>query len=135
MNETTRAKEAGKEFLTRKWEQQELKDKNRKVALASYNNGITPLEFMLEVMRDPDNDIILRMDAAKSAAPYVHPKLASVEMKHTGTVTTVNLSDEDLLEMLAGDALLIEGKRIDQAIELDTKEDETDFRSLDGDGL
>lgn len=45
-------------------------------------SGITPLEFMLEVMRDPKATIEHRHDMAKAAAPYVHPKLASVS--HTG---------------------------------------------------
>lgn len=44
--------------------------------------GITPLEFMLEVLRDPTQDFAARFDAAKSAAPYVHPRLAAVE--HSG---------------------------------------------------
>jgi hypothetical protein len=44
-------------------------------------SGLTPLDFMLEVMRDTSQDYAIRMDAAKSAAPYVHPKLASVEHK------------------------------------------------------
>lgn len=44
--------------------------------------GITPLEFMLEVLRDTTQDFAARFDAAKSAAPYVHPRLAAVE--HSG---------------------------------------------------
>lgn len=38
-------------------------------------NGGDPVLFMLEIMRDIKRDISLRMDAAKSVAPYVHPKL------------------------------------------------------------
>ncbi len=55
-------------------------------------SGVTPLEFMLQVMRGepPEgatpSEIIafvgLRFEAAKAAAPYVHPRLAAVE--HTG---------------------------------------------------
>jgi hypothetical protein len=45
-------------------------------------SGLTPLQFMLDVMRDPSQEYPVRMDAAKSSAPYVHPKLASIE--HTG---------------------------------------------------
>lgn len=55
-------------------------------------SGATPLEFMLGVMRGtpPENaeptEIIafagMRFEAAKAAAPYVHPKLAAIE--HTG---------------------------------------------------
>lgn len=43
--------------------------------------GLTPMEFMLQQMRDPTNDMALRMDAAKAVAPYIHPKLATVEHK------------------------------------------------------
>lgn len=60
--------------------------------------GLTPLDYMLSVLRDEDQDQEARMDAAKSAAPYVHPKLATVA--HTGPdggaliVQIVKLGDE-----------------------------------------
>jgi hypothetical protein len=41
-------------------------------------SGLTPLEFLLSVMRDERNDLTSRIDAAAKCAPYVHPKLASV---------------------------------------------------------
>jgi hypothetical protein len=41
-------------------------------------SGLTPLEFLLSVMRDESNDLAARMDAAGKCAPYIHPKLASV---------------------------------------------------------
>ena len=51
-------------------------------------SGLTPLEFMLNVMRESERDVMVRLEAAKAAAPYVHPKLASVEVRgqvtHTG---------------------------------------------------
>jgi hypothetical protein len=40
--------------------------------------GATPLEHMLQVMRDEKAEPAKRLDAAKAAAPYVHPRLASV---------------------------------------------------------
>ncbi len=40
--------------------------------------GITPLDYMLQVMRDESVEPAKRLDAAKAAAPYVHPRLASV---------------------------------------------------------
>lgn len=43
---------------------------------------MTPLEFLLSVMRNPANATEDRIDAAKAAAPYVHAKLATIE--HTG---------------------------------------------------
>lgn len=42
-------------------------------------SGITPLDFLLNAMRNPAIDMDQRLDAAKSAAPYVHAKLASFE--------------------------------------------------------
>lgn len=44
--------------------------------------GITPLDYMLKVMRNPKADASRRDEMAKAAAPYVHPKLAT--MQHTG---------------------------------------------------
>ena len=34
---------------------------------------------MLSTMRDERQPVALRLDMAKAAAPYVHPRLASVE--------------------------------------------------------
>jgi hypothetical protein len=42
-------------------------------------SGETPLDYMLRVMRDAAQDHDRRDDMAKSAAPYVHAKLASVD--------------------------------------------------------
>lgn len=45
-------------------------------------SGLTPLEYMLSVMRDEANEPRDRMVAAAAAAPYVHARLAAIE--HTG---------------------------------------------------
>ena len=50
----------------------------REAEIAS--TGLTPLAYMLKVLRDEQEELGIRLDAAKAAAPYVHPKLASVEM-------------------------------------------------------
>lgn len=50
-------------------------ERQRKVA----ETGITPLDYMLEVLRDPKSPIEDRKWAADKAAPYVHPRLSSVE--------------------------------------------------------
>ena len=62
------------------------------IALNAAAAGVTPLEYLLEIMRDPipkDVDALAkaqmtinRMDAAKAAAPYVHPRLQAIE--HSG---------------------------------------------------
>jgi len=45
-------------------------------------SGQTPLDYLLEIMRDTTAERGERLDAAKAAAPYVHPKLAAIE--HSG---------------------------------------------------
>ena len=43
-------------------------------------SGLTPLEYLLQVMRDDLSEKNVRIDAAKAAAPYVHPKLANIQL-------------------------------------------------------
>ena len=43
-------------------------------------SGLTPLEYMLVVMRDEAIEPRERLSAAQSAAPYVHPRLANVTL-------------------------------------------------------
>lgn len=53
------------------------------IAKAVEESGVTPLEYMLRIMRDEAEDPRARLNAAVSAAPYVHAKLSSVEMHAT----------------------------------------------------
>ena len=43
--------------------------------------GQTPLEYLTSVYQNVEQDESKRIDAAKAAAPYVHAKLNSVELK------------------------------------------------------
>lgn len=43
--------------------------------------GITPLEYMMNILRDDSADPATRNSMAIAAAPYIHPKLSSVEAK------------------------------------------------------
>lgn len=54
--------------------------KNAEKIAAIEASGITPLDFLLDVMRSANHDYAARIDAAKAAAPYVHPRLASVDL-------------------------------------------------------
>lgn len=54
-------------------------------AAAVSASGLTPLDYMLQLMRDEEQPAGIRADAAKNAAPYVHPRLAAVE--HSGKVS------------------------------------------------
>ncbi len=56
--------------------------RTRAIAEGALNDGLTPLEYMLNVMRDELAEDSRRDDMAKAAAPYMHPKLAAIE--HTG---------------------------------------------------
>lgn len=66
--------------------------KTREIADRAMADGLTPLEYMLDLMRSeaPDSDDArvlvshqaMRFEAAKAAAPYIHPRLAAIE--HTG---------------------------------------------------
>jgi hypothetical protein len=47
-------------------------------ARAVAESGQTPLDYLLDVMRNGE-DPAMRLDAAKAAAPYVHPKLQPVD--------------------------------------------------------
>ncbi|MCC2642034.1 MAG: hypothetical protein K0S45_2447 [Nitrospira sp.] len=67
----------------RKKEIQNKASAAREAAIAA--SGLTPLEYMLSTMRDIRTPLALRLHMAKAAAPYVHPRLASVEQ--TGQVT------------------------------------------------
>lgn len=57
--------------------------KTREVAARVMASGLTPLDYLLQVMRDPEASPPERLDAAKAAAPYCHPRLSSqtVELK------------------------------------------------------
>jgi hypothetical protein len=71
---------------------------------------VTPLDYMLGVLRDESADRHERMEAAKSAAPYVHQKLASTELigkddgplKHQITIRLVKAQPEERRGDLAG---------------------------------
>lgn len=43
-------------------------------------SGLMPLDFLLSVMRDEDNDRDTRVDAAHKAAPYCHARLSTTEV-------------------------------------------------------
>jgi hypothetical protein len=49
-------------------------------------DGLTPLEYMLSILRDETKDEAVRMAAAKDAAPYVHARLASLDASLSGKV-------------------------------------------------
>lgn len=49
-------------------------------------SGLTPLEYMISVVRDEGAPRGDRLDAAKAAAPYLHPRLSSVQVSGDLTI-------------------------------------------------
>ena len=73
-----------------------ISTKTRELAEAAIEGGITPLDYMLEVLRNEAEPFEKRSWAAEKAAPYVHPKLANIE--HTGKdggPIQVNIASDD----------------------------------------
>lgn len=67
------------------------------------DGGLTPLDYMLSVLRDESLAHEDRMDAAKSAAPYIHPRLAATENTHKIEKTLGEIFDEADALVTTGD--------------------------------
>ena len=65
-------------------------------AMIAAEDGETPLEYMLRVMRDPTADERRRDAMAAAAATYLHPKLSSVTGTFSHKHEPSELSDSDL---------------------------------------
>lgn len=65
--------------------------------------GQTPLEFMLGLMRDRRAPTAFRAAAAKDAAPYQHPKLASIEVKQKSVTINQNIEGKSAKELSGAD--------------------------------
>ena len=52
----------------------------RKVA----ETGLTPRDYLLSVMRDATQELMIRVRAAESVAPYIHARLATIQNTHSG---------------------------------------------------
>jgi hypothetical protein len=73
--------------------------------------GITPMQFLMSVMVDDEEDMEFRIEAAKTAAPYFHRKKpVGIDDGHGGPVgggvtldlaALAKLSDEDLAAAIA----------------------------------
>ncbi len=57
-----------------KGRQKGSRNKITEATLAMAKSGETPLELMLRVSQDEEAALVLRLNAARWAAPYVHPK-------------------------------------------------------------
>lgn len=62
--------------------------------------GITPLEYMLKVMRDVTADDKRRDAMAAAAASYMHPRLSNTTVNVNQKRTVEELSTDDLIAAL-----------------------------------
>lgn len=75
--------------------------RSREIAEAFHNdNGLTPLAYMVGVLRQTEVFDQERFAAAKEAAPYIHAKLAAVDANVSGElavgmITYPGLDDDD----------------------------------------
>jgi hypothetical protein len=85
--------------------------------LAARTAGLTPLEYLISIMADENQDQADRVDAAKAAAPYCHSRLQSVTVQEKPYEGDPNeLTNEYLASIVAGsrgsdDAPAPKGKR------------------------
>jgi hypothetical protein len=62
--------------------------------------GTTPIEYMMGVMVNPANTQAERVDAAKAAAPYIHPKLRQTEVREIPAEKTPEELEHDVAAIL-----------------------------------
>ncbi len=81
--------------------------RTRAIAEAAMAGGVTPLEFMLQILRDdsklddPKDQAAkeaMRFEAAKAAAPYIHPRLQAIE--HSGSLDLISKASDDELDAM-----------------------------------
>ena len=70
--------------------------KTREAADLLAAEGLTPLEYMVGLMRGTQDFDEVKFEAAKAAAPYIHPRLAATQV--TASITR---SHEDMLDELS----------------------------------
>ena len=77
--------------------------KTAEIAFRAAEEGITPLEYMLSILRDPNAPPERRDWAAEKSAPYIHPRLQAVEVsgKDGGPIETHDVGEKELARRLA----------------------------------
>ena len=77
--------------------------RTREIAHTAVREGLTPLEYMLAVLRDesvePD-----RRDRMAAAAPYIHPRLSSTQIGATIKRDITELTRDELVAIIASGA-------------------------------
>jgi hypothetical protein len=100
----------------------------RKQALES---GISPLDYMLKVMRNAKAETKRRDDMAKAAAPYLHSHLSSTNVNAKVNVSRGSVARITSDMSLDQAASLWAAKLADLEVETLTEPDETDEREYE----
>ena len=77
-----------------------LREALRESGASLNDGGQAPLEFLIAVMRNEKLDLPIRVDAAKAACPYLHPKLNMVEARvgvHQATSREISATELDAI--------------------------------------
>ena len=106
--------------------------RNAEVIAGALAAGVTPLEFMLAIMRDQEADPKRREWAAEKAAPYLHPRPAPLErtihidLPDTSTVAGIDQALDIIIKAMGDSALSpAEGQGLMSVIETRRKAIET----------
>jgi hypothetical protein len=77
--------------------------KTLEIANKAAEQGITPLEVMLDVMRThyDAREFAEAVEVAAKAAPYMHSKLSSVDLKATVKKSAAELTRDELIAIAA----------------------------------
>ena len=74
------------------------------LAMEAAAAGLTPVDYLLGIMRNEKLELPVRLEAAKAVAPYVHPRLASLEARvesvHTMSGPVLDLRAVEILSSL-----------------------------------
>jgi hypothetical protein len=106
--------------------------RNSEVVAAALAEGVTPLEYMLDIMRDADAEPGRRDWAAEKLAPYLHSRPAQLErtvgiaLPDTSTVAGVDKAlDAIIAAMGRGQLSPVEGQSFMAVLETRRKAIET----------
>jgi hypothetical protein len=89
--------------------------------MAAAAAGLTPVDYLLGIMRNEALELPVRLEAAKAVAPYVHPRLASLEARvetvHSMSGPTLDRRAIEILSALDQLALPAIGDEEDQELD------------------
>lgn len=92
--------------------------------IAILKSGLSPIDYLCSVYRDPNEPTNLRLDAARTVANFIYPRLSSVDLNSHNdqplTVQILRFSDLPLADRRHEDRLIdVVPDAVDEADEAD----------------